>query len=86
MVPEYFWLHGMWVFPILMPVVMLIVLLIMVFLIFGRGGVRAPWQGRESYCEGRRRSESALDILKKRYARGEITKEEFEQMKKEIVS
>ncbi len=28
--------------------------------------------------------ESAIDILKKRYARGEITKEQFEQMKKDI--
>jgi putative membrane protein len=28
--------------------------------------------------------ESALEILKKRYARGEITKEEYDKMKKEI--
>ncbi|MCF8105842.1 MAG: SHOCT domain-containing protein [Desulfohalobiaceae bacterium] len=28
--------------------------------------------------------ESPLDILKKRYARGELTKEEFERMKREV--
>lgn len=31
-------------------------------------------------------TESAREILKKRYAKGEITKEEFERMKKDLES
>jgi putative membrane protein len=31
-------------------------------------------------------TETPIDILKKRYARGEISKEEFEQMKRDLAS
>lgn len=41
--------------------------------------VRSTVAGR-----GRGSEESALDILKKRYARGEISKDEYERMKKDI--
>ncbi|PWB56478.1 MAG: hypothetical protein C3F06_01240 [Candidatus Methanoperedenaceae archaeon] len=35
--------------------------------------------------EGKRGEESALEILKKKYARGEISKEEFEEKKKDLL-
>jgi putative membrane protein len=83
--PEYYWIHGMWVFPVVMPIVMLIVLLVVVYLIFGRGGSRPPWLDR-GHEEGRSSLENALDIVKKRYAKGDITSAEFEQIKKDILS
>lgn len=42
--------------------------------------------GRSQTPSGGLPGESALDILKKRYARGEINKEDFDRMKKDIES
>lgn len=84
--PEFWW-GGWWIFPIVMPVVMVIVMLIVLSFVFGQGGWRPPW-----WWDARRRpphdsdAETAIEILKKRYARGEITKEEFERMKQDLLS
>ncbi len=76
---EYFWWSPFWMFPMIMPVLMVVILVFALYLIFGRRGSLppcGPFPGRE---------ETALDILKKRYAKGEITKEEFERMKKDVL-
>jgi putative membrane protein len=63
-----------------MPVVMLLALILCLYLIFSRRGAR-PLEGPQSV----RNLDTALDILKKRYARGEITKQEYEDIKKDII-
>lgn len=53
------------------------VLLIIIVVVAGIFVVRWTWSRSEE-------DETAIDILKKRYARGEISTEEFENMKKNI--
>lgn len=81
MMPEYFWISGMWIFPIFGIIMMVVVL----YLIFGRGSQGPPWCGTSQHNDTHKNTETALDILKKRYAKGEITQEEFEQIKRDIL-
>jgi len=57
-------------------------LLIFLFVVVVVAAVKWLWGQQMPFSIGTK--ESALDILKKRYARGEIGKEEFERLKKDI--
>lgn len=60
---------------------LLFIVLIVVAVAYAMG-----WR-RDSHGETRReRDEAALDILKARYARGEISKAEFEAMRDDLTS
>lgn len=39
---------------------------------------------KDKYIPFNQKGEDAMDILKKRYAKGEITKEQFQQMKEDL--
>ena len=74
----YFWGGGMWIFSL----VMLAVVLLIIYLIFGRGRMMPPWYDNDRHYRMNDTSDKALEILKQRYAKGEISKEELEEMKK----
>ena len=67
---------GGWFGSIIMVVFWIVVIIGIVFLI--------RWLV-QSGGHGARSEESALEILKKRYARGEIDKKEFEARKKDLI-
>lgn len=82
----YWPVEWMWMFPFVMPVVMLIIIFTMLYFCFGRGRCTPRWRDRYDYPDRKRSSDTALDILKERYARGEVTKDEFEKMKKDLMN
>jgi putative membrane protein len=53
-------------------------------LITGGVALLVVWLARSAGVSSAARGESALDILKTRYAKGEITKEQFEEMKRNL--
>ncbi|MDR5898507.1 SHOCT domain-containing protein [Halomonas vilamensis] len=83
--PETYAWGGWWLFPI-MPLLMIACFAAMFYFCMGRRSGhtrRRDNDGPSGHLEG---TESALEILKQRYAKGDITREEFEQMKREIES
>ena len=82
MYPEHYWQwHTWWFFPMFMPIFWIVIIALCLYFIFGRRNSRRPWEpgsGPEN--------ETALDVLKKRYAKGGISKDEFAQMKRDILS
>ncbi|MBI4458848.1 MAG: SHOCT domain-containing protein [Acidobacteria bacterium] len=81
--PEYLSWGGMWMMWFF-PLVTLGVILLLVYLIFGKGGFRASGGHMDERHSYRQESETPLDILKRRYATGEITKEQYAQMRQDI--
>lgn len=71
------WGFGLWwLMPFVMIAFWIVVIIGMISLI--RWFAKSD-RGREMKSE-----DAAIDILKKRYAKGEISKEDFEKMKKDI--
>lgn len=79
--PENFSFQGWWIIP------MIFCFAMMVFMFFGRGR-RSFGPGcflNNEETSGRDSSESALDILNTRYAKGEISKNDYEEMKNNLM-
>ena len=72
------WGNTGWFGPIFM-IIFWVLLIVLIVLVIRR--LLSP--GHDSH-QAPGREETALDILKKRYARGEIDKEEFEAKKKDL--
>jgi putative membrane protein len=77
---DHFWMGSMW----MLPSIMFVVVLFIIFTLIIRRGGRYTGDNYQNYHSNSGNDDKALDILKKRYAKGDITKEEYEEVKKTI--
>lgn len=63
---------GWWIVGLIFWILIIIGIVLLIKYLWEHGGARVE-------------HESALEVLRKRYARGEISKEEFEEKKKDLV-
>jgi putative membrane protein len=76
----YFWSEWWIIFPIFGFITMIFFTIMMIRRMSYWGYRRGYWwEGR-----GQRDSDSALDILNKRYAQGEISKQEYDQIREDL--
>lgn len=78
---------GPWFGPwFIFPIIGLVVMIVMLAFVFGPRGPFAyrRWTGTSDAPRGTGSPEAPLDILKRRYAAGEITHEQFEQTRRDL--